>query len=191
MTTGKTAVVIGAAAIVIIRGIYQYGRPRPAVEERRAGALDTIALGAVATGFVIPIVWAVTGWLAFADTVHMPVSLVAGSAVMAGALWLFYRAHHDLGRNWSPTLQIVESQLLVTTGVYRLVRHPMYLALILYGLGQGLALSNWLAAPACLIGAATLFALRLRAEEHMMRDRFGAAYVRYASRTARLIPGLW
>jgi protein-S-isoprenylcysteine O-methyltransferase Ste14 len=31
--------------------------------------------------------------------------------------------------------------------VYGLVRHPMYLLLIIYGLGQAIAVSNWLAAP--------------------------------------------
>jgi len=189
--TDKTVVLIGAAGIGVIRGFYQYARPRPGVEERHAGAIDSVALFAVVTGFVVPIVWAVTRWLAFADTAPMLVSPAPGALVMAAVLWLFYRAHHDLGRNWSPTLQIVTAQRLVTTGVYRFVRHPMYLALIAYGLGQALVVPNWLAGPACLAGTVLLFALRVRAEEGMMRDRFGADYDRYVSRTARLVPGIW
>lgn len=189
--TARAVVLTGAAAIGAIRGIYQFGRPRPAVEERRTGPVDLIALTAVVTGFVVRIVWAVTSWLAFADTGGMPGAPVAGGLVMIAALGLFYRAHHDLGRNWSATVQIVTAQQLVTNGVYRLVRHPMYLALIIYGVGQALAVPNWLARSACLIGSTTLFALRLRAEEAIMRDRFGVEYDRYAARTARLVPGLW
>jgi len=187
----SAVVLIGAAAIGIIRAIYQYGRPRPAVDERRDSSVDTLALMAAVVGFVLPIGWATTGWPAFADIPGMSAALLPGSLIMAAALWLFYRAHHDLGRNWSATLQIVAAQQLVTSGVYRVVRHPMYLALMLYGLGQAAVVPNWLAGPACLAGTSALFALRVRAEEQMMRDRFGAEFERYAARTARIVPGIW
>jgi protein-S-isoprenylcysteine O-methyltransferase Ste14 len=44
-------------------------------------------------------------------------------------LWLFYRSHADLGTNWSITLEIREQHRLITQGVYRRIRHPMYSAL--------------------------------------------------------------
>jgi protein-S-isoprenylcysteine O-methyltransferase Ste14 len=101
-------------------------------------------------------------------------------------LWLFHRSHVDLGTNWSISLELRENHQLVAHGVYRRVRHPMYTALFLY-----LVLPNWLAGPAYLVTFGLLFALRIRAEERMMRDEFGVAHEGYVARTKRLIPSVW
>ena len=106
-------------------------------------------------------------------------------------LWLFYRSHADLGTNWSITLEVREQHHLITQGVYRSVRHPMYLALALYSVGQALIIPNWVAGPSNLVAFAILFALRIRAEERMMVEGFGAEYAAYSMRTKRLIPGVW
>jgi protein-S-isoprenylcysteine O-methyltransferase Ste14 len=67
----------------------------------------------------------------------------------------------------------------------------MYLALFLFSAGQALVLPNWVAGPAYIVSFGLLFALRLRAEERMMREAFGAEYEAYEARTKRLIPGVW
>jgi protein-S-isoprenylcysteine O-methyltransferase Ste14 len=59
-----------------------------------------------------------------------------GAALQMCRLWLFWRSHHDLGGNWSPSLEIAEQQTLVTRGVYARVRHPMYAAQALLALAQ-------------------------------------------------------
>jgi protein-S-isoprenylcysteine O-methyltransferase Ste14 len=89
------------------------------------------------------------------------------------------------------TLEIRESHRLVTHGVYRAVRHPMYTALLLYSIGQALVVPNWIAGPANLIALAVLVTLRLPAEERLMLDTFGQEYAAYMSRTKRLVPGVW
>jgi Isoprenylcysteine carboxyl methyltransferase (ICMT) family len=76
-------------------------------------------------------------------------------------------------------------------GVYRRIRHPMYLALVLYSIGQALVIPNWVAGPSNLIAFAILFPLRVRAEERMMVEAFGDEYATYSARTKRLIPGVW
>ena len=106
-------------------------------------------------------------------------------------LWLFYRSHADLGTNWSITLEVREEHRLITEGVYRGVRHPMYSALLLYSVGQALVIPNWVAGPSNLLAFAVLLALRIRAEERMMNERFGDEYAAYSARTKRLIPGVW
>jgi protein-S-isoprenylcysteine O-methyltransferase Ste14 len=106
-------------------------------------------------------------------------------------LWLFYRSHADLGTNWSITLEVRERHRLITQGVYRGVRHPMYSALALYAIGQALVIPNWIAGLSNLIAFAVLFALRIGAEERMMAEQFGAEYAAYAARTKRLIPRVW
>jgi protein-S-isoprenylcysteine O-methyltransferase Ste14 len=67
----------------------------------------------------------------------------------------------------------------------------MYLALLLYAVGQTLAVPNWVAGPSYLVAFGLLFALRVGPEERMMRDEFGAEYDAYVARTRRLLPGVW
>jgi len=67
----------------------------------------------------------------------------------------------------------------------------MYAALFLYSVGQLLALSNWVAGPSYLVTFGILFALRVRPEERMMLETFGAEYATYMARTKRLVPGVW
>ena len=64
-------------------------------------------------------------------------------------------------------------------------------ALLLYSVGQALVIPNWVAGPSNLIAFAVVFALRVRAEERMMVDEFGAEYAAYSARTKRLVPGVW
>ena len=63
----------------------------------------------------------------------------------------------------------------------------MYLALLLYGLGQAAVLPNWVVGPGYLVALALLFAARMGSEERMMREEYEA----YVMRTRRLIPGVW
>jgi protein-S-isoprenylcysteine O-methyltransferase Ste14 len=89
------------------------------------------------------------------------------------------------------TLEIRQNHGLVTDGIYRFVRHPMYSAYFLWALSQALLLPNWIAGPAGLVGFGTLFAFRVRREERMMLAAFGDAYAEYAARTKRIIPGVF
>ena len=75
--------------------------------------------------------------------------------------------------------------------IYSRVRHPMYLALLLYSAGRALALPNWVAGSAYGVAMALLFALRVGPEERMMREEFGKDYESYIARTKRLVPGVW
>jgi len=106
-------------------------------------------------------------------------------------LWLFYKSHADLGTNWSITLEVREQHRLITQGVYRRIRHPMYSALVLYSVGQALVIPNWVAGPSNVVAFAILVSLRVHAEEQMMREAFGDEYAAYAARTKRLVPGVW
>ena len=127
----------------------------------------------------------------FADYLFQPALAWAGSAVFASSLWLFYRTHKDLGRNWSVTLEIRDRHALVTSGVYRHVRHPMYSAFWLWAFAQALLLPNWIAGPAGLIGFGTLFFLRINREEQLMIETFGDDYRHYMIRTSRVLPWIY
>jgi protein-S-isoprenylcysteine O-methyltransferase Ste14 len=140
---------------------------------------------------LIPAFYTITGIPGFADYTFHPGQAWLGVVVLICAVALFFHSHRRLGRSWSVTLEIRENHGLVTDGIYRFVRHPMYSAYFLWTLSQALLLPNWIAGPAGLIGFGTLFAFRVRREEQMMLDAFGAAYAAYAARTKRIIPGVF
>ena len=142
-------------------------------------------------GFIAPLFWVFSSAFSFADYPLRMAPLAAGIVLLTAGLWLFYRSHADLGASWSVTLEVREHHRLVTEGVYRRIRHPMYSALFLYSAGQALAVPNWVAGPSYLVSFGILFALRIRAEERMMLETFGGEYVAYMARTKRVVPGVW
>jgi len=154
-------------------------------------ALETLLLVFAWIGFLVPLIWIVSPAFSFADYSLRVGPLVAGVTCLAIGLWLLFRSHADLGTNWSVTLELRKEHRLITQGVYRTIRHPMYSALILYAIGQALVVPNWVAGFTNLIAFTLLFALRVRAEEKMMTDQFGAEYAAYSARTKRLVPGVW
>ncbi|MCI0585794.1 MAG: isoprenylcysteine carboxylmethyltransferase family protein [Planctomycetes bacterium] len=187
----KGAVLAGCAAMIAIRA--PHGRRSRSVKviSSRKGPLEVALLTLAWLGFFIPLLWTLRGAFAFAEYPLHPVPYVAGVLGLALGLWLFRRSHADLGKNWSITLQVREGHTLVSEGIYRRIRHPMYLALLLYSFGQALVLPNWVAGPTYLVAMGLLFALRVGPEERMMLDEFGKDYEAYMARTKRLVPGVW
>jgi len=185
--------VILAANLVMIAIRAPHGQRSRGVRivKDRKGGLEVGLLMLAVLGFVVPLIWLASPVFAFAEYPLRIGPLIAGIVCFVVSLWLFYRSHADLGTNWSITLQVRERHRLITQGVYRRVRHPMYSALFLYSLGQVLVLPNWVAGPSYLIAFGILFALRVHAEEEMMIEEFGAEYSAYMARTKRLVPGLW
>ncbi|HKJ67324.1 MAG TPA: protein-S-isoprenylcysteine O-methyltransferase, partial [bacterium] len=111
-----------------------------------------------------------------------------GAGVFVAAIWLLWRSHADLGRSFSPGLEILDDHTLVTEGVFRYIRHHMYAAHVLWSVAQLLLLQNWIAGPAMLVAQIPLYLYRLPREEHMMLMQFGEDYRRYLHRTGRLLP---
>lgn len=138
--------------------------------------------------FVVPAIYVLTGFPASLDRPFVPAIAWLGLVPLGGALWLFRRSHADLGRNWSITLQVREQHVLVKTGVYRLIRHPMYTSFFLLGFAQMLLLPNWLAGLSGVAGAGILFAFRVLREERMMLESFGEEYRAYMTQTKRIVP---
>jgi protein-S-isoprenylcysteine O-methyltransferase Ste14 len=110
--------------------------------------------------------------------------------LFAGGLWVIWRAHQDLGRNWSPTLDLQQEHQLVTNGIYARMRHPIYAGMWLWACAQPLLLQNWLVGPAGLLTFALVYATRVPKEEKMMLDRFGAQYRAYLDKTGSILPRL-
>ncbi|MBM3173068.1 MAG: isoprenylcysteine carboxylmethyltransferase family protein, partial [Chloroflexi bacterium] len=79
---------------------------------------------------------------------------------------------------------------LVSDGVYRYIRHPMYAAHMLWGIAQALLVWNWISGLASLVIFIPLYFLRVTREEKLMLEQFGDGYKSYMNRTGRIIPRL-
>jgi len=186
--------------IVFLAGFIVYASIRHVFERRTKGiekgvrridATEKILLVFVAVGnFILPVLYLFTPFLAFADY-RLPAFVPwCGSAIMLAALWLFWRSHSDLGLNWSAFLEMRKDHQLIRQGVYRSIRHPMYVAIFLFGVAQALMLQNWVAGLSALVTFVPLYFVRTPREERMMRDWFGEEYQDYVRQTGRIIPRL-
>jgi protein-S-isoprenylcysteine O-methyltransferase Ste14 len=165
-------------------------REQVALNRRPASDFVLLRLGEFAFG-VMPFAYIFFKVPGFANYPWFPPFVVLGTLVFAAAIWTIWRAHKDLGRSFSTTLEIRPDHELVTRGIYRYIRHPIYAAFLLWGVAQAMLLPNWVVGITGPIILVILFAIRIPREEQMMIDTFGDAYRDYGKRTARFIPGVF
>ena len=144
---------VGLVAWVIIRVPHRSRARKTRVASSAKTLRDRLALAAAAAGLsLVPIVFVATGFPAFADYTFQPWLGWLGLLIELAFLWLFYASHRQLGKNWSVTLEIRNEHKLVTDGLYRYVRHPMYLSFWLWAAAQFCLLPNAIAGAAGLVG---------------------------------------
>ncbi|HEY5903616.1 MAG TPA: protein-S-isoprenylcysteine O-methyltransferase, partial [Anaerolineales bacterium] len=158
---------------------------------QRASLTENIVLGLLTVGsLLLPLIYSVTRWLAFADYRLPATASWAGILILIASLLVFWRAHADLDANWSPSLEMYEGHTLITSGIYRQIRHPMYASQFIWSIAQMLLIQNWIAGPAGLIVLVPFYLLRRRAEETMMLEQFGDQYREYLESTGSILPKL-
>ena len=176
---------------IIIRAPHNQKRKQEKVSEQRVTIQERVLLGLLSLGgFLIPIVYAVTNWLDFANYRLAAWAGWLGVLLAAGAVFIFWRGHADLGINWSPSLEIHEKHELITRGVYGVIRHPMYASQWLLAIAQPLLLQNWIAGFLNLLVFIPFYFLRVKAEEQMMVEQFGDQYRMYMQKVGAIFPKL-
>ncbi len=174
---------------VVIRGIFKQRVKGNEMTVRQVDALEkALMLIVIPGGLLLPVVYLFTPWLNFADYRLPRLAPWCGAVLMIVALWLFWRSHADLGLNWSQSLEIRKGHQLVTRGVYRSIRHPMYASIWVWCLAQGLILENWLAGWYAFVAFGLMYFVRTPREERMMCESFGNEYRDYMRQTGRLFP---
>lgn len=115
---------------------------------------------------------------------------IAGLILCLVGLTIAIVAAITLGRFYSSTLAIREDHRLITHGVYRLTRHPIYFGVITACFGAPVYASSLygLIAMSALI---PVFLNRIRIEERMLSEEFGDAYDAYKASTSKLIPFIY
>lgn len=135
------------------------------------------------------------GFLPFADgrhllTFHFSLARYAGLALCAIGASVRLFAMRRLGRHFSAYVTLQPGHHLEQSGIYRAIRHPLYLSLLLLPLGTALVFASWLALPIFILSV-IFVADRIRQEEQLLARQFGAAFFAYRQRTRMLLPGIF
>ena len=133
--------------------------------------------------FIAPLVWGTASFDA-ANAIQ-----VAGAAVTTLGILLGLAGLATLGSALTPFPRPLARARLRQTGVYGLVRHPIYGSVILAGIGWSM---SWLSLPglAFCVVAAFFFDRKSRFEESLLREQY-AEYAAYAARVRKLVPWIY
>ncbi len=174
---------------MVIRAPINKKRQQEKMSKRLVTTQEVTLLFLLLSGtVVIPIIYAATNWLDFANYTLPVWAGWLGVFILASALFVFWRAHADLGLNWSPTLEIREKHELISRGIYGVLRHPMYASQWLLVIAQPLLLQNWIAGFLHLLVFIPFYFLRVKAEEQLMIEQFGDQYRAYMQKVGAVFP---
>lgn len=116
---------------------------------------------------------------------------VAALLLLVLGLVIRWTAILTLGRAFSANVAIREQQKIRKTGLYRFLRHPSYLGMLLIFLAAGLHSRNWIGLAAAFLPTTAAVLYRIHVEEIALHEAFGDEYVAYSKTTKRLLPGVY
>ena len=185
-----TVALLRALSLLALASPLFLPRRRPAPENRRtpdktAHTRLAVCANFGAFGLFFPALFV------FSGSTHGPRALalgVAGCAIAVMGSVIVWKSRLELGPAWSLVPKARDQTGFMTSGPYRLVRHPIYLGLSLLAIGQAVAFDS---APALLIvltGVIPSFVWRAFEEERVLVSVFGEQYVSYRKQTKMFVP---
>ena len=172
----------GSSGIVLFRS----GRPGQHLREALFVVLAVALLAEAALAAVAP--RRLPGLVPLAPATAA-VLRATGAVMVLGATALMLAAQLDLGASWRVGIDEGARPGLVTGGLYRYSRNPIYVAMLAALLGFALLLPSWISLG-LLIGAGLGIRRHVRDEETYLARTYGEEYRRYAARVGRFVPGV-
>jgi protein-S-isoprenylcysteine O-methyltransferase Ste14 len=163
------------------------GNVSPGVREDRGNrwVLAAFSVIGLLDGFLPAYTDRIDFWTIDADAIRwLGIAIFAAGGVLR--LWPVF----VLGRRFSGLVAIQSGHTLLTTGIYRLIRHPSYLGLLLTALGWAFGFRSGVGLLLLALLIPPLLS-RIHAEERLLNAQFGDEYSAYARRTSRLLPGIY
>jgi protein-S-isoprenylcysteine O-methyltransferase Ste14 len=178
-------IVIWSLSIVGSLAAFIQFRSRRAAVEKQVGPLPT-PMGILQI-VVLPILLTRIGEISASSSAGWLIVRVLGIGLSLYSLRMLLWAGRTLGRFGAPGPAVFRDHELITSGPYRLVRHPGYSAIQAIVLGAALGTLNWLILALWPVAVVATY-LNSRAEERLLREKFGTAYEEYAQQKNRFIP---
>lgn len=184
----ERGLIFGSAAIWIMLELHQSANHRPEGVKADQGSR-----------FVLRLAVLVGAALASVATNFAPSATIRPAAVAAGIglgfLWcgiaLRFWSFRTLGRYFTFTVQTSDDQPVITSGPYRVIRHPSYAGILLAVFGIGLFIGNWWSLVGLVVAVACGLVFRIHVEEQALMRDLGPGYRSYAAAHKRLVPFIW
>lgn len=113
--------------------------------------------------------------------------IILGTVMIVAGCTANIFARFNLGKNWANQIKIYEEHTLVETGLYSIVRHPLYSSIILMFYGAGLVYRNIFSLIAVSVIFVPFMVYRASQEEHLLGQKF-PRYEQYQQRVGMLFP---
>ncbi len=178
---------------IVFGRIFVLGRRGAATEETKRAGMFSTGLLLQSLGYAACFVLARTY---FSPLFPMSNPVEAGLAALTiliaiASIWFCLAAVRTLGKQWALVARVVEGHELITQGPYGIVRNPIYLGMFGLLLATGLAVSRWEGLTAGIVLFLIGNELRIRSEEKLLREAFGAKFEEYARRVPAFFPRLF
>lgn len=150
-------------------------------------------LGLALQGVGFAFVWSVRRQPLFSPLINGQFILniilqIAAVLLAAASVWLAMSAVRELGKQWSLEARLVEGHKLITSGVYQIVRHPIYTAMLGMMISTGIIFSRWYILIAAVIVFFIGTKIRTNSEEKLLREAFPDEYKTFAEKVPAFIP---
>jgi protein-S-isoprenylcysteine O-methyltransferase Ste14 len=186
-----TLIVVGCWFVFAAGFVFRKQPPKSPDYKRDAGSI----YGLVLQGLSYAVVWLghrpmLSPFLPQSRLLNQFFGVFAAILAVSSVI-LAITAVRTLGKEWSLTARVVQGHELATTGPYRVVRHPIYTAMLGMLIATGLAVSHWFALFVGLVVFLTGTSIRIFREDRLLREIFGADFDTYSRRVPAIIPGIW
>jgi protein-S-isoprenylcysteine O-methyltransferase Ste14 len=188
---GLTALVLVFASWFIFALLFVFRKKPPKTEEAKRSSVAMWGILLQGCAF------ALVGSVHRAEWWPLPASTIgelAFTAVAAGVAlasdWLCMRSIRVLGKQWTYEARVIKGHELITSGPYAIVRNPIYLGMFGLMISTGLVFTTWWALLIAIIVFLVGNQIRIRAEEQLLRETFGAQFDDYARRVPAFFPPL-
>ncbi len=163
--------------------------------KKHAGSADsdrkslTYLYGAIISGYCIGIPVSFSGFGEISTSViYVP---LCGLLFIIIGLVIRMAAIKTLAGQFTYTVKIVDDHKLITSGIYKYIRHPSYLGQAFILLGCGLALSDWVSVIILFVPVVIATIYRINIEEVVLSENFPDQYKDYIIHTKKLIPWIY
>lgn len=182
--------ILAISLTIVFSGVYVNFQRKSDDNQKLKVATDNTLLifrMVVPISLIVSLIIYFIGWGDFG----MSPSVYFGYVFVLCGLFIRWYAIRSLGRSFQVNVTIMKDQQLVKNGIYKIIRHPSYTGLLLYYLGLGLIMHNYLCLAILIIGPLFAVAMRIPKEEVFLTDHFGEDYRQYCQTSSRLIPFIY
>ena len=189
-TAAEIACAVVAVCWIVFGGIFVLGRSGAATEETKRAGKFSPGLLLQSLGYAICFVLARTFFSPLFPMSRAAEAALAGLTILiaAASIWFCLAAVRTLGKQWALVARVVEGHELIMRGPYGIVRNPIYLGMFGLLVATGLAVSRWEGLAAGVVLFLIGNELRIRSEEKLLREAFGAKFDEYARRVPAFFP---